>query len=231
MKKGFAIAIDGPVASGKGTLAPNLAKKLKGFYLDTGAMYRCVGLYVIQQGIDPYNKDVIEKLTRELIIEFDKGKTFMDKVDVSEKIRTSDVSRAASTVAGYRGVRQELIKKQKNIAEEVLKSGSIVILEGRDIATVVLPNAEFKLYLTATPEVRAKRRQAQLAEQGESVDFNTVLTDTNERDRKDMENKTLVKHPNKHGYTVLDNSEFSQGETLKTCFELLQKKGLINDSL
>ena len=148
MNKGFAIAIDGPVASGKGTLAPNLAKKLKGFYLDTGAMYRCVALYTIQQGIDPANKDVIEKLTRELNIEFNEGKTFLDGIDVSEKIRTSDVSRIASIVARYGGVREQLIQKQKEIAEEILNSGKIVILEGRDIATVVMPGAEFKLYLT-----------------------------------------------------------------------------------
>ena len=115
MNKGFAIAIDGPVASGKGTLAPNLAKKLQGFYLDTGAMYRCVALYAIQQDIDPGNKNVIEKITKELKIEFKEGKTYMDGIDVSERIRTSDVSRNASIVARYGGVREQLIKKQKRL--------------------------------------------------------------------------------------------------------------------
>lgn len=228
MNKGFAIAIDGPVASGKGTLAPNLAKKLNGFYLDTGAMYRCVALFTIQQNIDPKNSNVVEKLTRELDIEYVKGKTFMDGEDVSEKIRTSDVSRISSIVAGFSGVRQELIKKQKEIAEKILESGKIVILEGRDIATIVLPDAEFKLYLTATPEARAMRRKNQLADQGESVEFDIVLQDTNNRDKRDIEeNKTLVKHPEKHGYVVLDNSEMSQEETLNASLKLLKDKKLI----
>lgn len=227
MKKGFAIAIDGPVASGKGTLAPNLAKKLKGFYLDTGAMYRCVALYVIQQGINPENRDVVEKLTRELDIEFIQGRTLMDGVDVSEKIRTSDVSRVASIVAGFGGVREELIKKQRNIAKKALKDGKVVILEGRDIATIVLPDAKFKLYLTASPEIRAKRRQKQLAESGEQAEFDSVLKDTNERDKKDIENKNLVNEPKKHGYVILDNSNFEKEETMSTALKLLKEHKLI----
>lgn len=228
MRKGFAIAIDGPVASGKGTLAPNLAKKLNGFYLDTGAMYRCVALFTIQQNIDPKNNNVVEKLSREIDIRYEKGRTYMDGVDVSEKIRTSDVSRIASSVAGFPGVRNELIRKQKEIAKNILEDGKIVILEGRDIATIVLPDAEFKLYLTASPEARAKRRKDQLAEQGESVEFEKVLKDTNERDKRDIEeNKTLVKHPKKHGYVILDNSEMSQEQTLDAALELLKKRSLI----
>jgi len=228
MNKGFAIAIDGPVASGKGTLAPNLAKKLKGFYLDTGAMYRCVALYSIQQNIDPTNKNVIEKLSRELIIEFINGKTIMDGNDVSEKIRTSDVSKISPVIAGYSGVREALIKKQKEIAEKTLNDGKIVILEGRDIATIVLPGAKFKLYLTASSEARAKRRQMQLAEQGEKLDFDTVLKETIERDKRDIEvNKTLVKYPNKHGYEILDNSELTQDETLDSALGLLKERGVI----
>lgn len=228
MNKGFAIAIDGPVASGKGTLAPNLAKRLKGFYLDTGAMYRCVSLYSIQQNINPENKNVIEKLVRELDIEFRSGKTFMDGKDVSEKIRTSDVSRLSPVIAGYGGVREELIKKQKDIANKILNKGKIVIAEGRDIATIVLPDAQFKLYLTASNEARAKRRQMQLAEQGEKLDFKKVLRDTIERDNRDIEiNKTLVKNPKKHGYEILDNSEMTQEQTLNSVLILLSNKGLI----
>jgi CMP/dCMP kinase len=196
--------------------------------LDTGAMYRCVALYVIQQNIDPFNKNVIEKLVKELNIEFIDGKTYMDGADVSEKIRTSDVSRIASVVAGYPGVRAELIRKQKDIAEEIMSNEKIIILEGRDIATIVLPNAEFKLYLTATPEIRARRRQSQLAQQGEKADLETVLNDTNERDNKDIENKTLVKNPKKHGYLIIDNSNFSQEQTMNTVLELLKNEGLIS---
>jgi cytidylate kinase len=228
MNKGFAIAIDGPVASGKGTLAPSLARKLKGFYLDTGAMYRCVALYSIQQNIDPNNKNVIEKLCREIEISFKDSSTFMDGKDVSEKIRTSDVSRISPVIAGFGGVREELIKKQKEITRQELDSGKIVVVEGRDIATIVLPDAEFKLYLTASVEARAKRRQMQLAGQGEKIDLEKVLQDTNERDKKDMEiNKTLVKNPKEHGYHVLDNSGMTQDETLDSALDLLRKKGLI----
>jgi len=229
MNNGFAIAIDGPVASGKGTLAPSLAKTLKGFYLDTGAMYRCVALYSIQQNIDPNNKNVIEKLCREIEIGFKEGKTFMDGKDVSEKIRTSDVSRISPVIAGFNGVREELIKKQKEITRQELEAGRIVVVEGRDIATIVLPDAEFKLYLTASVESRAKRRQMQLAGQGEKIDLEEVLHDTNERDKKDIEiNKTLVKDPNEHGYEVLDNSGMTQEETLNSALDLLRKKGLIS---
>ena len=110
----------------------------------------------------------------------------------------------------------------------MLEDGKIVILEGRDIATIVLPGAEFKLYLTAELKVRAKRRQTQLAEHGERVEFETVLADTNERDKRDIENKTLVKNPKKHGYSVIDNSDFSQEQTLSTALSLLKRKGLIS---
>lgn len=227
MNKGFAIAIDGPVASGKGTLAPNLAKKLNGFYLDTGAMYRCVALYTLNNNIDVADQNKIESATKDLEIDFSNGKTFLNDQDVSEQIRSEEVSRIVPVVAKFPGVRRELISKQQKIAKRTLRDGKIFIAEGRDIATVVLPNAEFKLYLTADPSERAKRRRDQLEGLGADEELEIVLNDLNERDRNDMEvNKTLVKNPKDYGYEILDNSNMSEEQTLEEAIKLLKKKGL-----
>jgi cytidylate kinase len=227
MNKGFAIAIDGPVASGKGTLAPNLAKKLDGFFLDTGAMYRCVALYAQNNHIDPGEKEAIEKIAKEIDIDYLDGKTILNGRDVSSEIRTESISRAVPIVARFEGVRQELVAKQRKVARRALDSGSIVILEGRDIATIVLPDAQVKIYLTAKVEERAKRRRDQLADQGEMIDLVTVLEDIKERDRKDIEiNKTLVSNPQDFGYEILDNSDLTQEQTLEAVVEILKERKL-----
>lgn len=231
MNKGFAIAIDGPVASGKGTLAPNLAKKLDGFFLDTGAMYRCVALYAQNNHIDPGEKEAIEKIAEEIDIDYSEGKTILNGRDVSSEIRTENISRAVPIVARFEGVRRELVAKQRKLAQRVLDSGKIVILEGRDIATIVLPDAQLKIYLTAKVEERAKRRRDQLADQGEMIDIETVLEDIRERDRKDIEiNKTLVSNPEDFGYKILDNSDLTQEQTLEAVIEILKERKLY-DSL
>lgn len=231
MTKGFAIAIDGPVASGKGTLAPNLAKKLDGFFLDTGAMYRCVALYALRNHIDPGDREAVEKIANDIEIDYIGGKTILNGQDVSSDIRTENISRAVPIVARFEGVRRELVTKQRKIAEKALGEGRIVILEGRDIATIVLPDAQLKVYLTAKVEERAKRRRDQLEGQGEMVDFETVLEDVIERDRKDIEvNKTLVSNPKDFGYEILDNSDLSQEQTLQAVIEILKERKLY-DSL
>ncbi len=227
MSKGFAIAIDGPVASGKGTIAPNLAKKLNGFFLDTGAMYRCVALYALENHIDPNNKEEVEKIAKEIDINFSQGQTFLNGRNVSSEIRTEEVSRVVPIAVRFEGVRSELIAKQRNFAKKSLDEGKIIIVEGRDIATIVLPDAQFKLYLTATPNDRAKRRYDQLVSRGEKIDLETVLKDVNERDRRDIEvNKTLVRNPQDFGYEILDNSGMTQEQTLESAIALLKKKGL-----
>ncbi len=227
MNKGFAIAIDGPVASGKGTLAPYLAKELDGFYLDTGAMYRCVALYILENNIDPNDKDEVEKIVKDLAIDFRDGETFLNGEDVSEKIRTGEVSRVVPLAVGYEGVRRELIAKQREIARKNMEEGRTVVVEGRDIATIVLPDAKFKLYLTANVEERAKRRHLQMKALGEEVYFETVLEDVRQRDKRDIEvNKTLVSDPQGFGYEILDNSGYTQEETLNKAIEMLRQKGL-----
>jgi len=231
MKKGFAIAIDGPVASGKGTLAPNLAEELNGFYLDTGAMYRCVALYILENNIDPNDKEKVEEIARGLEIDFRDGKTFLSGLDVSDKIRTGEISRVVPLAVGYEGVRSELIAKQREIAERNMDEGKIVVVEGRDIATIVLPDAKFKLYLTANIEERAKRRHFQMEIQGEKVYYETVLEDVRQRDKRDIEiNKTLVNDPQGFGYEMLDNTGYSEEETLSKAIEMLKKKGLYGSS-
>lgn len=231
MNKGFAIAIDGPVASGKGTLAPNLAKKLNGFYLDTGAMYRCVALYILENSIDPSDKDAVEAVAQDIDVNFIEGKTFLNGEDVSLKIRTGEISRVVPLAVGYEGVRSELISKQREIAKKNMDEGKIVIVEGRDIATIVLPDAKFKLYLTADVEERARRRHIQMEKMGEKIYFETVLGDVKERDKRDIEiNKTLVNEPEKFGYEILDNTGLNQEETLNKAIEMLKQRGLY-DSL
>jgi CMP/dCMP kinase len=227
MNKGFAIAIDGPVASGKGTLAPNLAKELNGFYLDTGAMYRCVALYILENNIDPNNKEKVERVAQEIDIDFRDGKTYLNGEDVSSKIRTAEISRVVPLAVGYEGVRKQLIAKQREIAKRNMDEGKTVIVEGRDIATIVLPDAKFKFYLTANVEERAKRRHLQMKVLGEEIYYETVLEDVRERDKRDIEvNKTLVSDPEGFGYQILDNTGYSEEETLNKAIEMLKEKGL-----
>lgn len=227
MSKGFAIAIDGPVASGKGTLAPNLAGELNGFYLDTGAMYRCVALYILENNIDPKDKENVERIAQEIEVDFKEGRTYLNGEDVSEKIRTEEISRVVPLAVGYEGVRRELTAKQREIARKAIDQGKVVVVEGRDIATVVLPDAQLKLYLTANVEERAKRRHLQMKVLGEKIYYETVLEDVRERDKRDIEvNKTLVSDPKSFGYEILDNTGFSESETLQKTIELLKQKGL-----
>lgn len=187
----FQIAIDGPVAAGKGTVAKMLAAKLHFLYVDTGAMYRAAGLLAQQNGMEikPENQEKIaEKLeTAEFHLEnsLDENDNLITLVslngeDVSDEIRTQKVSEAASQVATLPLVRQVLVKKQQKIAEKFN-----VVMEGRDIGLRVLPNAHLKLYLTADLEERARRRLAQNQKIGETVDLEAVKKQIEERDYLD----------------------------------------------
>lgn len=186
------IAIDGPVAAGKGTVAYLLSQKLKALYVDTGAMYRAVGLAAIKNGIPLNDEKNIVKLLKNTKIDLKippstskyKCLIFLNNIDVSDKIRTPEISRAASDVGTLPKVRKILVALQKNIAKN-----QPVVMEGRDITTRVLKNAELKIYLTATPKIRAKRRQLQLKEQGIEKPFDEILKETLERDKRDSTRK------------------------------------------
>lgn len=226
MDKGFVIAIDGPVASGKGTIAPKLANALNGFYLYTGAMYRCVALACIEKGIDMQHEDNVVVVLPDLEIHFEGERVFLNGRDVTERLKAEDAANGSSVVAVYPKVREELVKRQQQIGDTAIKKGQVVVLEGRDTGTKVFPDAAIKIYLTASDEVRAKRRLAQYISQGREVSFEQVLQEIRERDKRDKERATdpLPSNPEELGYFVVDNSEVNEE---KTIMEELKRRALI----
>lgn len=180
----WSITLDGPSGAGKSTVAKLVAKQLGITYLDTGALYRALGLRAIRGGVDTHDGAAVEKAlaAADVKLEYVGGvqHVVLDGEDVSAAIRTPEVSMAASAVSAVPFVREKLLDLQRGIA-----ASSCVILDGRDIGTVVLPTAEFKYFLTASAEIRAKRRYEELKAKGESVTFESVLEDVNIRDKND----------------------------------------------
>lgn len=186
MKK-IKIALDGPAGAGKSTVAKEVAKELEIVYIDTGAMYRTAALFAIRNKIDIKNEK--EKLLEEIdkldmdIVYTDKGqRMYLAGEDVSEKIRTEEVSMGASDIAVIPEIRLKLVEIQRSMA----KNGS-VIMDGRDIGSYVLPDAELKIFLTASPECRARRRYDENIQNGISADFDNILADIKKRDKNDSE--------------------------------------------
>ncbi len=180
-----AVAIDGPVGAGKSTIARECAKRLGFIYVDTGAMYRGIGLYCDDTGIDISDDNAVERalsdITLEIKLEDGTQHIILNGKDVSEDIRRPHISMAASKVSAIPAVRQFLLELQRSFADN-----NNVIMDGRDIGTVVLPNAQVKIYLTADDEIRAKRRYDELIAKGEQVAYEDVLADLRQRDYNDM---------------------------------------------
>ena len=178
------IAIDGPSGAGKSTIAKELAKVLDIIYLDTGAMYRAIGLKALRLGIDTEDeigiKGILDSTNIEILYENGTQKVILDGEDVSIAIREHQVSKAASNVSKIPEVRLKLVAMQRDIA-----SKNNVVLDGRDITSYVLPNANYKFFLTATAEERAKRRYNELIEKGQNVIYENILNDINDRDYND----------------------------------------------
>lgn len=179
------IAIDGPAGAGKSTIAKAAAKTFGFIYVDTGALYRSIAYYAINHGADTKNAEqvaaMLPDITPELKYIDGVQHVFVNGEDVSDKIRTPEVSMGASNVSAIPAVRDFLFDLQRKIARE-----NNVVMDGRDIGTVVLPDAELKIYLTASAEERARRRHVELIEKGESVSFEEVLADVNQRDYNDI---------------------------------------------
>lgn len=186
---GINIAIDGPAGAGKSTIARAAANKLGFIYVDTGALYRSIGLYCLEKGIETTDEtsvsDVLSDINVELRYIDNIQKVLLNGKDVSEDIRKPECSMAASNVSAIPKVRAFLLDLQQKMAKE-----NNVIMDGRDIGTVILPNAEVKIFLTASPEERANRRYKELVEKGNNPDYNELLAEINQRDYNDMHRKT-----------------------------------------
>ena len=185
MAKHYSIAIDGPAGAGKSTIARRVAKELGYYYVDTGAIYRTVAYFLDLLGVSPKDVDGVERYIDELTIEIEydeegKQHMLMNGMDVSDDIRTQDISQKASLVSAHKVVRDMLLDMQRQVARE-----NNVIMDGRDIGTVVLPKANVKIFLTASPEIRAKRRYDELIAKGQKTTLAQVLKDVEQRDYQD----------------------------------------------
>ena len=217
------IAIDGPSGSGKSTLAKALSKKLGYVYVDTGALYRSIGLYMIKNGIALDDTDgIIGALPSiDLALYHDENgvqHVALNGQDVGDTIRTSEVSAAASKVSAIPAVRSFLLDTQRNMAKK-----SNVIMDGRDIGTVIFPDADVKLFLIAANEARAIRRHAELIEKGEKITLEQVLNDLEARDKNDSTRKEAPAIPAEDAI-FLDNSELMPEETLAKALEIIGSK-------
>lgn len=216
------IAIDGPAGTGKGTIASLISKRLGYTYIDTGAMYRCIALKMLNNNIQLYDIEKIKKLLEETKIEFmniaDKQHVFLDDEDVTDEIRTPRVNDVVSPVSAIVEIRKKLVEMQQKFGEELN-----VVMEGRDITTVVFPNADVKIYLTATPEIRAKRRFDELVAKGVNTTFEETLEKINARDKNDM-NKPVGALMIAKDAIVVDSSNLTIEEVYEKVHEIIADK-------
>ncbi len=208
----FRIAIDGPSGAGKSTVAKALAKRLGFVQVDTGAMYRSVGLYIYRKGIQPDDADAVipqlENINIDLGFSEEGQRIYLNGEDVSEKIRQNEISAYASKVSAIPAVRAFLLEMQRKLARE-----HSVVMDGRDIGTVVLPAAELKIFQTASVKERAKRRYLELAEKGQIVDLETIKKEIEERDYNDSHRAAAPCVPADDA-VIIDNSNITIEENV-----------------
>ena len=209
----ISIAIDGPSGAGKSTLAKSLAEKLGYLYVDTGAIYRTIGLYLYEADIDPKDEAAVLAALPEIEIQLSHGEDGLQRMtlndcDVTEAIRLPHISLCASAVSAHPGVREFLLEMQRELART-----NNVIMDGRDIGTVVLPQAQVKVFLTASPEARAKRRMKELEQRGTPQPFEEVLRDIQQRDYNDS-HRAAAPLKQAEDAVLLDTTElnFAQSE-------------------
>lgn len=218
MKK-ISIAVDGPSAAGKSSIAKIVAKQLNYVYIDTGAMYRCVGYFCIKNNIDLKDEQAVSKALKQIKIEMDsENHVFLNGEDVSQDIRQDQISMSASIVSSYLAVRSFLVEQQRQMA-----SGGGVILDGRDIGTVVLPKAELKIYQIASVDTRAKRRYLENQERGLAADLETIKKDIEQRDYQDM-HREISPLKQADDAVVLDTSLMSLQEVVDAVLKLVEEK-------
>ena len=216
------IALDGPSGAGKSSLARAIAKKMHIVYVDTGALYRSIGLFVHNAGVDPKDAAGVEgllpRITLEMTFENGEQHIYLCGKDVGDSIRTPEISMCASAVSAIPAVRAFLLDAQRSIAEK-----TDVIMDGRDIGTVILPDAEVKIFLTASPEARAKRRTLELEAKGIATTYEEVLADMKERDTNDSTRKTAPAIPAEDA-VFLDNSDLTAEETVEAALKIIDAK-------
>lgn len=221
-KKNIAIAIDGPAAAGKSTVARRLAKELGFLYVDTGALYRSIGYYAHINGVATDDAENVIALLPEIKAELryvdGVQRVILNGSDVSEKIRLPEMSMAASNVSAIPEVRAFLLELQRSIARE-----SSVVMDGRDIATVVLPDAEIKFFLTASPEVRTRRRLLEFEQKGQKMDFDTLLAETKQRDYNDS-HRAAAPLRQADDAVLIDNTEYDFEQTVKRMLDIVKEK-------
>ncbi len=218
MKK-ISIAIDGPSAAGKSTIAKIVAKKLDYVYIDTGAMYRCVGYYCLENNVDLHDENAVTQALDNIKIEMNSAnQVFLNQEDVSAKIRHDRISMAASVVSTYQEVRNFLVLQQRQMASQ-----GGVILDGRDIGTVVLPDAELKIYQVASSKTRAKRRYLENLQRGLEADLDTIQKEIEQRDYQDMHRK-ISPLKKADDAIEIDTSDLSLEEVVDKVMELVIQK-------
>ena len=218
----FAIAIDGPAGAGKSTAARKAAENLNFIYVDTGAMYRTIGLYMLENQVSADNEDALKNALDQIQIEL-KYKDgvqcmFLNGEDVSGRIRTPEVSAQASVVAAIPEVREKLLDLQRSMA-----ASQDVIMDGRDIGTHILPDAELKIYLTASVEERARRRYLELVEKGEECNIEDIRKDIADRDYRDMHRETAPLRQAEDA-VLLDTSDMTLDEVVTEITRLAKER-------
>lgn len=218
----ISVAIDGPSGAGKSSLAKRLAKELGFIYVDTGAMYRAIGLYALRQGVDPASEQQVAQLLPQITIElrYENGvqRVILCGEDVSELIRQENVGMATSAVAAHPTVRSFLLELQRDMARK-----QNILMDGRDIGTVILPNATVKIFLTASVQARAERRMKELQQKGMKTDFQTVLSDIEQRDYQDM-NREIAPLKQAQDAVLVDTSNLDFEQSFETLRNLITSR-------
>ena len=216
------IAIDGPGGAGKSTVSKAIAAELGIVYVDTGALYRTVGYYVRSQGIDPHDGTAVEACLKNISIEVryvdGAQHVYLNGEDLGDKIRTPEMSMYASAVSAIPSVRAFLLETQKDIARK-----NSVIMDGRDIGTVILPNADVKIFLTASADCRARRRYDELIAKGQTVRYEDVLREMNERDTADS-TREIAPAQAAEDAVVFDNTGMTLEQSVSALVKLIQEK-------
>jgi|BioPla2DNA2_1021312.scaffolds.fasta_scaffold00747_19 cytidylate kinase len=216
--RGFHIAVDGPAGSGKSTICDIVAERLNIIHIDTGSMYRAITYLALEKKID-LNDEKSYGFVKDASIVYEENKIFANGIDVTEQIRSLEVTKNVSKVSSFPSVRKHLVKLQRKASK-----GKNVIMDGRDIGSVVLPNADLKIFLTANIEERAKRRMLELHAKGQDVDLLTMIEDIKIRDHKDSTRKVSPLIVPKDAI-IVDSTNYSIEETVEVIIKEILKRG------